>query len=263
MPVTPPQDLIDFIDDILSDLLTNNPLATSSEAYVQNHIEFELVRRNHNPKYYLRIGINYHGEKVQHIMVDPLTGKLIGWNPAGDALGTGANAKMLLANYTIFDRAPGEHMMTDCKVGGGPLAAGQYVRAEFKVRGWLGKTKNLDGKQFQKDLDLMGADKADLLVWCLSETAHCKFRGEGPAHQAGRRTGCQDFAPILLPTNQIGIAPVTRQVPYRRIETANLPAAQALWINTQNWVVRSRKVTAAPGSLMPGAEHYVTMCWRV
>lgn len=263
MPITPPQDLIVFIEDILSDLLISNPLSTSSEAYVQNHAEFEIVNRQHVPRYYLRIGINYHGQKVQHIVVDPATGILNGWNQNGLALGAGQNAKMLLAGHTIFDREPNEQMMTDCKVGGGTIPIDQYVRTEFKVRGWLGKTKNLDGKQFQKDLDLLGNDQADLLVWCLSETAHRKFRGEGPAHQVNRRTGGADFLPLLAPTGQINQVPVNRAVHYQRIGDANLPAPQAIWLQPQDWIVRSKKVVASNQSLMPGAEHYITMCWRV
>ena len=40
-------------------------------------------------------------------------------DPDGDALGIGSKAKMLLANYTIFDRLQDEPMMSDTKVGGG------------------------------------------------------------------------------------------------------------------------------------------------
>jgi len=129
----------------------------------ENLPEFALLMHSGNPRYCIRIGINYHGEKVQQIALDN-NGKLIGWNPAGDALGTGAKAKMRLAGYTIFDRDPNEPMMNDSKIGGGSIPSGRYVRVEFKVRGWLGKTKNLDGKQLEKDLDLLKSENADLLV---------------------------------------------------------------------------------------------------
>ena len=67
--------------------------ATSSEQFLQHHVEFELMKININPKYFMRIGINYHGVKVQHMMNNK--GKLIGWDPDGDALGIGSKAKML------------------------------------------------------------------------------------------------------------------------------------------------------------------------
>jgi len=62
MPRTPPTSLIEFIHGIIAELLTSNPAATSSEAYVRHHLEFELINVPVNPRYYLRIGINYHGQ---------------------------------------------------------------------------------------------------------------------------------------------------------------------------------------------------------
>lgn len=256
----PPQDLLNDIEGCLVELLTSNPLATSSEAFVQNLVEFELVQLPRNPPYLLRIGINYHGDWVQHVIAED--GVLHGWNPDGDALGVGANAKMLLANYTIFPRDPDEHMLSDCKVGGASVPPGRFVRLEFKVRGWLGKTKNLDGKQLQKDIDLLGNNKADLLVWALSETAHLKWRGDGPQHQAERRTGCRDFRPLLIAPEEVGDQPITRVLDYRRVETAAGTDAAALWGITQKWTVKCRRVIASPASLMPGAQHFITFVWN-
>lgn len=67
-------------------------------------MEFAVIDADVAPRYYLRIGINYHGQKVQQLQADPETGVLIGWNPIGDALGVGSRAKVLLAGHTIFDR---------------------------------------------------------------------------------------------------------------------------------------------------------------
>ncbi len=248
MPPTRPSDvLIQRIHQIIAELLAENPMATSSEAFVQNHIEFELVSLPLEPRYFVRIGINYHGQKIQHLMVSSDTSMLVGWNPSGDALGTGKRAKMLLAGYTIFDRDPDEPMMNDTKIGGGEIAEGYYVRGEFKVRGWLGKTKNLDGKQLEKDLDLLKNGQADLLVLCLSETAHRKWRGEGPGHHAGRRTGTARFAQILV----------------RPEETAGLERHQrTIDFEGQQWNVSVQRVEGSAGSAMPAAEHFVTLCWR-
>src|SRR5437762_210004 len=85
MPKIPPPTLVQLIHEKLSDLLTSNPAATSSEAYVRNHMEFKVIDQDCDPHYYLRIGINYHGDKVQHLQTDK-KGVLIGWNPKGDAL---------------------------------------------------------------------------------------------------------------------------------------------------------------------------------
>jgi hypothetical protein len=247
MPSVPPETLINLIHKIISDLLSENPAATSAEAYVQNHIEFAIVDEPVVPRYYLRIGINYHGQKVQHIQVDDVTGKLMGWNENGDALGTGANAKLLLANHTIFPRFDNEHLMSDTKIGGGSIPNNTHIRIEFKVRGWLGKTKNLDGSQLEKDIDLLKQDQADLLVICLSETAHRKWRGEGPPHQVLRRTGCERFLPLLVSVDDLH----TTQIQQRDID-----------YEEQKWTVSSQRVVGSPSSKMPGAEHFITLCWR-
>lgn len=246
MPLTPPSDLVDVIEREIRQLLTTNPAATESESFLQHSVEFALLNEPVDPRYLLRIGINYHGQKVQQLVVDAATGVLNGWNRQGDALKTGADAKLRLAGHTIFDRNPGEQMMSDSKVGGGSIPAGGHIRIEFKVRGWLGKTRNLDGKQMLKDMHLLRDDKADLLVVSLSETAHRKWRGEGPAHQAGRRTGCTDFCQILMPP-----ADFTGDAQSKTIQ-----------IYGQSWNVYFFRVTAADDSIMPGAEHFVTMCWR-
>lgn len=247
MPRTPPESLTNLIHQKLSELLRSNPAATSSEAYVRSYMEFAVIAAEVTPRYYLRIGINYHGQKVQHLQTNPGTGVLIGWNPAGDALGTGSDAKVLLAGHTIFDRDSDEPMMNDTKIGGGNIPGGSYVRIEFKARGWLGQTKNLDGKQLEKDLDLLKQDRADLLVICLSETAHRKWRGEGPPHQASRRTGTDRFSKILVPISDLH----STNMLVRRIDFEN-----------QNWVVSTQRVIGAPDSMMPGAEHFITLCWR-
>ncbi|MHC5595210.1 MAG: hypothetical protein ACYTXC_04470 [Nostoc sp.] len=246
MTRTPPDSLVQLIHETLSELLENNPDATSSEAYVQHYMQFEIMRANITPRYYLRIGINYHGQKVQHLRIDSSTGRLIGWNPSGDALGTGKNAKVLLAGVTIFDRDPHEPMMNDAKIGGGDIPQHKYIRVEFKARGWLGQTKNLGGKQLEKDLDLLKEDKADLLVICLSETAHRKWRGEGVSHQIIRRTGIKRFQQILVETTQLsGQNILKRQIIFEDYK----------------WVVSTQRVTGYLNSTMPGAEHYITLCW--
>ncbi|GJQ28615.1 MAG: hypothetical protein HBSAPP03_04990 [Phycisphaerae bacterium] len=246
MGVIPPASLVRLIHQELQNLLSTNPASTSSEAYIQHHLEFEILRATTDPKYFIRIGINYHGDKVQQLRLDA-DGRLQGWNRAGDALGTGRRAKMLLAGHTIFDRDPDEQRMSDTKIGGGDLAAGQYVRMEFKARGWLGKTKNLDGAQLEKDIDLLKDDRADLLVICLSETAHRKWRGEGPRHQADRRTGTVRFQQILVDLAQLP----DHHVHERQID-----------FEGQRWIVSAQRIAGAETSIMPGAEHIVTMVWR-
>lgn len=246
MPKVPPDTLICLIHQEISDLLIRNPAATSSEAYVRHHMEMAVIDEKRAPHYYLRIGINYHGAKVQQLKTDD-RGVLIGWNPGGDALGTGRHAKVLLAGTTIFDRDIGEPMMSDTKIGGGDIPNDSYIRIEFKARGWLGQTKNLDGKQLEKDLDLLKGDNADLLVICLSETAHRKWRGEGPPHQAQRRTGTPRFAQILMPVNRI----IDRQIHRVKIK-----------FEGQDWMVSTQRVIGSDTSMMPGAEHFITLCWR-
>lgn len=245
--LVPPKALVDRIHSILEELLTRNPAATSSESYVQHHIEFALLEEEVEPRYYLRIGINYHGAKVQHIQYDAATGGLIGWNPGGDALGVGQNAQILLAGVTIFDRDADEPMMNDTKVGGGEIPRGRYVRIEFKVRGFLGKTKNLAGSQLEKDIDLIKTDRADLMVVCLSETAHRKWRGEGSAFHATRRTGTDRFAKLLVePDVLTGTDALVRDIDFEG----------------QHWSVSSQLVVGAPDSAMPGAKHFITLAWR-
>jgi hypothetical protein len=252
---------VNLVESKITEMLTENPLATASEDYVKHALEFDIIRENITPPYFLRIGINYHGQKVQHIRYDPARGMLQGWNPDGDALGTGGNAKMLLANHTIFERRDNEQLMSDSKFGGGDIPDGDFVRVEFKVRGWLGKTKNLDGTQIIKDIDLLASDRADMLVWCLSETAHRKWRGEGPEHQASRRTGINDFQPLLLPTDEIDEQGVQWDLTYQRRENVTREE-QYEWPHPQEWTVRAKRITAATQSMMPRCDHFVTMCWR-
>lgn len=222
-------------------------MATSSESYVQHNVEFAVLEYPIDPRYYLRIGINYHGQQVQHIQIDARTNELVGWHRAGDALATGENAKMRLAGWTIFPRDASEQLMSDTKIGGGRISKDLYVRVEFKVRGWLGKTKNLAGKELEKDIDLVQQDKADLLVVCLSETAHLKWRGEGPAHQVLRRTGIHRFRQIL-------------------VDPAILDKDEILERNVifegHPWGISTQRVVGSYNSAMPGAEHFVTLAWR-
>ncbi len=249
MTKIPPASLIQMLHETLFVLLRDNPAATSSEAYVQNYVEFELIKYSvpHHSRYFVRIGINYRGATVQQLEVDKDTGILKGWNESGDALATGKNAKMQLAGVTIFDRELNEPDKTDTKIGGGEIPLGSFIRVEFKARGWLGKTKNLDGEQLEKDIDLLKTDKADLLVICLSETAHRKWRGEGPRHQAERRTGTKRFLPIFVSVDSLVDTKILeRNVVFER----------------QNWTVSSRRIIASPTSIMPSAEHFITMCWR-
>lgn len=159
MTVTPPDDLIEFVRSTVSDLVRLNPLAPSSEKYIQYHVEFELLRSGAG--YHLRIGINYRGAKVQEVRIRD--GMLVGWNAAGQALGRGGNAKMLLAGHTIVERDANEQLMSDSKFSGGRLPDGKYVRTEFKTRGWLGQTRNLDGKQLEKDIDLLHAGQSTVM----------------------------------------------------------------------------------------------------
>jgi hypothetical protein len=246
MAVVPPRDLRALLHDLLQHLLEENPMATASESYVQHQVEFALIHEPISPRYFLRIGINYHGALVQHVLLDA-SGRLVGWNPSGDALGIGSRAKVLLAGHTIFPRLTGEHMMADTKVGGGSIAPGIFVRIEFKVRGWLGKTKNLDGKQLEKDLDLLLSDKTDLLVIALSETAHRKWRGEGASHHVARRTGITRFQSILADTATITGSEVK--------EWQTLFEGQMVAISCQ-------RAVGAGASTMPEAEHYITLVWR-
>jgi len=261
MSLIPPADLRARLHAILEDLLQRNPAATSSESYVQNHVEFELLAEQIEPRYSLRIGINYHGAKVQHITYDT-NGVLIGWNPSGEALGIRGRAKVLLAGVTISDRDPNEQIMSDCKICGGNVPAGRYVRTEFKVRGWLGKTKNLAGNELLKDFRLLRNDRADLLVIALSEVAHLKWRGEGPAHQVGRRTGCVDFRKVLIDPGRLADTTIAQQdIPQMRIETLAGPGEPE--VPPQHWRTSTQRIVGSPSSNMPGAEHLVTLCWRI
>ena len=261
MPTTPPEHLIELIDQSLTVLLTKNPLATSSEAFVREMVEMAVVSNTITPRYGLRIGINYHGDKVQHIILDD-SGRLVGWNPNGDALKAGKANKLQMSGVTIFDRLPGEHNQSDAKFYGGNIPNNEFIRAEFKVRGWLGKTRNLDGAQFLKDLNLLGRDNCDLIVACLSEVAYRKWRNEGPDHQTLRRSGTDFFVPLLPPCTDYDSENPIRRTLYNytppdingRTVPGHLPP--------QPWHVFNRVVIADRSSVMPGAKHYVLLCWR-
>jgi hypothetical protein len=72
-------------------------------------MEFAVIDADVTPRNYLRIGINYHANKVQHLQTDPTTGLLIGWNSSGDALGTGNSAKvfyLISACVELWRREP-------------------------------------------------------------------------------------------------------------------------------------------------------------
>lgn len=240
--------LREHLHDVLSRLMEEEPLATQSEAYLQHRVETELLHWAIAPPYTIRIGINYHGQWVQHMTLD--NGVIVGWNPGGDVFSSRANAKMRMKGYSIFARRPNEQLMTDSRIGGGPVAMDEFVRTEFKVRGWLGKTRNLDGAQLLKDVNLLRDDLADLLVVTLSERAYLQWRGGGPAHQAVRRTGVVTFRAFLPPP----------------------PAHGAITSATGTWPAEidrvaftfessTQRVTAAAASTMPGAVHFVTLVW--
>lgn len=245
----PPPSFIERVHNILYDLLSERPEATSNEDYLKHHVEFELLHSDVDESYVLRIGINYRGGNVQHIRTDD-SGTLVGWNPDGSPIGTGDDAMVLLSGHTIFDRGDDEPDMNDSKISGGHIPDGKSVRIEFKVRGWLGKTKNLDGAQVEKDLELLKNDEADLLIMCLSETAHRKWLGEGPEHHARRRTGVDRFQNFLFD-----------------LDEANLPDGvvkkRNINFESQHWRVSCQRVEATQDSIMPGADHFITMCWKI
>ena len=260
MPLAPPAHLVDLIEERLSKLLRVNPLATSSEAYVRETVELAVVKSDVEPRYGLRIGINYHGQQVQHIQIGP-DGQIVGWNSGGRWDASGSTAKMRLGGYTIFPRLPDEQLMSDAKFYGGHITPGRFIRCEFKVRGWLGKTRNLDGNQLLKDFELLAQDRADLLIICLSEVAYRKWRGEGPQGQVIRRVGLEYFTPVLPRTSLFD--PNTSQL-NNRIDFVTPRKTADGWEDgpRQAWVVRRRKVVASQRSVMPGAEHYIVLCWR-
>ena len=255
----PPAHLLDLIETCLITLLRTNPLATSSEAFVRETVELSVVKSLHEPRYGLRIGINYHGQMVQQIALDA-EGHVIGWNPNGEWGATRARAKMRLGGYTIFPRNEDEHSMSDAKFYGGDIPDQEFVRCEFKVRGWLGKTRNLDGGQLLKDFELLAQDYADLLVICLSEVAYRKWRGEGNQREIDRRIGLIYFSPVLQSIEDYDAdgrldGEVEIDTP-TKTDTGWRPGQR------QRWAVRRTKVIASPRSVMPGAEHYVILCWR-
>lgn len=245
MGLRPPNRFRTLIHRELKSLLERNPLATVSESFIQHHIEFFLLNLKAWPRYFVRIGINFHGGLVQELKFNK-KGVLIGWNPKGDPLGIRHNAKIILSgpNGTIVSRESNEPMMSDSKFGGGCLPHNRYIRLEYKVRGWLGKTKNLDGKQLEKDLDLLKRDKADLLVVCLSETAHLKWRGHGPEHQASRRTSVNRFKVVL---------------PRLECISSNKISSKCITFENQKWRVTAQRAYGRKTSPMPGALHSIIL----
>ena len=202
--VDPPLNLVEEMMNFVQGILIGNPLVTGSEKHLEAMIEQRFLLNGSA----LRIGINYHGANVQHIQLNE-DGNIVGWNPEGDVFARSAGKKMILKSNsednpgTIIDREVGEHSNSDTKIQNGRfLATDEYVRIEHKVRGWLGKTRNLDGEQLMKDIALLLHNQADLLHWSLSEAAYRKFRGEGPANNARRRAGTTQFF-SLLPNDQL------------------------------------------------------------
>ena len=49
---TPPTEFIETLQKIINDLLVENPAATSSEQFLQHHVEFELMKININEIFY-------------------------------------------------------------------------------------------------------------------------------------------------------------------------------------------------------------------
>lgn len=240
----PTTGVVSSVFRVLTALLKDNPLASGSEAYLQNHLEFSLLSQT-PLRFGLRIGINYRGATVQHVELDG-QGRLIGWNPSGDALGQGARSKLVLAGQTIVNRSVGEHAMSDTRLIKGDLPQGFYTRLEIKCRGWLGKTRNLDGKQLEKDLNLLTQGHADGVVIVLSEVAHRKWCGEGQATQAARRTGVGRFSALLTPLDQLPRAPASVSTAIRTDPGVN-----------RQVTVREVAVEASNQSSMPGALHSI------
>jgi hypothetical protein len=249
MFANPPLTFTNRVHKLIHDLLSERPEAASNEDYLKHHVEFELLHSDVDESYALRIGINYRGGNVQRIETDD-SGTLIGWNPDGSPLGIEDDAMVLLSGHTIIDRGEDEPDMNDSKISGGNIPDGKSVRIEFKVRGWLGKTKNLDGAQVEKDLNLLKNDDADLLIMCLSETAHRKWLGEGPEHHARRRIGVDRFQNFLFDIDD-------SDLPDGVVKRRNIN------FESQHWRVSCQRVEATQDSIMPGANHFITMCWKV
>jgi hypothetical protein len=255
----------------LRDLYERNPLASSNEAYLQNRIEHHFI---FNLGYTLRLGANYHGAYIQLIRTN--AGRLIGWNPAGSVFGRGQNGKLILRNnvvggeQTIFPREAGESTQTDTKLQSGPyLNDDQYVRIEHKVRGWNGKSRNLDGTQFLKDIVLLQEREADLLHWSLSEAAYRKWRGEGP--NPGARAGLTQFQPVLT----LDPDGVNDQIDFNTTIPGNFTPrseigggagtvafANVVYNFNVDVSVTILRVRAGAASIMPTAEHYVVLIRR-
>jgi hypothetical protein len=269
----PPAQMIEQILEYLVPLYTDRPLASSNEAYLQNRIEHHFI---FNLGYSLRIGINYHGGMIQLIRVNPVTGRLVGWNQNGSVFGIGHRNKLIMTTQqprgesTVFPREPNESTQTDTKLQAGPnLNSDQYVRIEHKVRGWDGKSKNLDGKQFLKDIVLLQGNEADLLHWSLSEAAYRKWRGERP--RANQRAGLVQFQPILGldPDGADDRADFNAQVggdftPAGNIEggAGRLAEAGVAYQFALDISVTIHRVRADANSIMPTAEHYIVLIRR-
>jgi hypothetical protein len=267
----PPQSMIDEMLSYLQDLYQRNPLASSNEAYLQNRIEHHFI---FNHGYTLRLGANYHGAYIQLIRTN--AGRLIGWNPAGSVFGRGRDGKLILRNNaaggeeTIFPREAGESTQTDTKLQSGPdLNDDEYVRIEHKVRGWDGKSRNLDGIQFLKDIVLLQEEEADLLHWSLSEAAYRKWRGEGPNPDA--RAGLPQFQPVLMldPDGANDRSDFNTSIPGNFTPRSQIgggagPVALAGVVYNFNVDVSVTilRVRANAASIMPTAEHYVVLIRR-
>jgi len=271
MPASePPQSMIEAMLTYLRDLYERNPLSSSNEAYLQNRIEHHFI---FNLGYTLRLGVNYHGAYIQLIRTNA-AGRLIGWNPAGSVFGRGQQGKLILRNNggeeTIFPREAGEATQTDTKLQSGPdLADDEYVRIEHKVRGWDGKSRNLDGTQFLKDIVLLQEGEADLLHWSLSEAAYRKWRGEGP--NPGARAGLIQFQAVLTldpdgvnDRNDFNATIPGNFTPRSRIGGGAGPVALAGVVYNFNVDVSVTilRVRAEAASIMPTAEHYVILIRR-
>ena len=271
-PAEPPQSMIEEMLIYLQDLYERNPLSSSNEAYLQNRIEHHFI---FTLDYTLRLGANYRGANIQLIRTNA-AGRLIGWNPAGSVFGVGRRGKLILKNQapggerTIFPREAGESTQTDTKLQSGPdLNDDEYVRIEHKVRGWNGKSRNLDGIQFLKDIVLLQEGEADLLHWSLSEAAYRKWRGEGPNPNA--RAGLPQFQPVLTldPDGANDRIDFNTTIPGNFTPRSNInggagPVANAGVVYNFNVDVSVTilRVQANAASIMPTAEHYVVLIRR-
>ena len=77
--------------NIVRGVLIANPLVTGSEKRLEAIIEDQFLLKGSA----IRIGINYHGQYVQHVQLND-EGNIAGWNPEGDVFRRGSKNKMIM-----------------------------------------------------------------------------------------------------------------------------------------------------------------------